>query len=73
MTSEASRFTVLLGAASRYNKSLRPEREEREADVLSSRLTGKCKITGESASFPGGENDDFRLLGCDVGSLEEVK
>jgi hypothetical protein len=65
---------VLLGAAFRYNTSLSPEREERETDVvLFRRLTGKCKITGDSASFPGGENDDFRLLGCDVGSLGEVK
>lgn len=64
---------MLLCAASRYNTSLSPEREEREADVLLHRLTGKCKITGDSASFPGGDNDDFRLVGCDVGSLEEVK
>lgn len=64
---------MLPGAASRYNKSLSPEREEREADVLSYRLTGKCKITDESATFAGCNNEDFRLLGCDVGSLEEAK
>jgi len=64
---------MLLGAASRYNNSLSPEREELEADVLFRRLTGKCKITGESPSFSGSDNGDFRLLGYDVGSLEEVK
>jgi hypothetical protein len=35
---------MLLGAASRYNTSLNPEKEESEADVVvSHRLTGKCK------------------------------
>jgi hypothetical protein len=65
---------MLLSAASRYRTSLSPEREERETDVLlSHRLTGRCKMIGDSARFPGGDNDDFRLLGCDVVNLEEVK
>jgi hypothetical protein len=64
---------MLLDSASKYNTSLSPERDESEADVLFHRLTGKCKITGHSASFSGGENDDFRLGGYDVYSLREVK
>jgi hypothetical protein len=62
---------MLLGA---YSTSISPESEECGVDfvlVLSHELTGKCKITGDNASFPGGDNDDFRLLGYDVGSLEK--